>query len=614
MKSKIKVSNLAFGFLQKIGKALMLPVSVLPVAGILLGVGAAKLGFIPADVSTIMAAAGDAIFSCLPLLFAIGVAIGFTKDEGAAALSAVIGYLVMLATMGGFAKIFSVSTVNMLGIATINTGVLGGIIIGALAALIFNRFHEFQLPSYLGFFSGKRLVPILSAVAAIGVGFLMSLAWPPVGNLIAQFSNWSAHESPKLAFFIYGVVERALIPFGLHHIWNVPFFFEAGTFTDPATGKIVSGEIARYLAGDPIAGNLAGGYLFKMWGLPAAAIAIWHKARPENRKRVAGIMISAALTSFMTGITEPIEFSFLFIAPLLYGFHALLAGFAFVVCISLGIKHGTTFSHGLIDYILLYSKSTHGAWFWVIGPIWACAYYFGFRYIIERYSLATPGREILASEINGTTTDENFTNGSISPAASDLAQQVIVALGGADNIQNIDACITRLRTSLKDAQMVNESALKALGATGTVKIGNGVQVIFGTRSEHIKNQIRQIMLESQGSKSLTTKVSRAASTTQDSTVTASHLNESTASKLSGYSFVETKNIDEERLADGLGGRNNIEKLERIAGTRICISLKDPNLTSASILNELLPKRWVQFGNSVHILAGNQCAELETKLG
>src|SRR6188508_2522615 len=292
----------AFSLLQKIGKCMMLPVSVLPVAGILLGVGSANFSFLPESVSLIMAKSGDAIFANLPLLFAIGVAIGLTENDGVAALAGTTGYVVFLAAMGVCAKLQGIEVKPIMGIPSIETGVFGGIVVGLIAAAVFNRFYRIQLPPYLGFFAGKRSVPIITAFAVIIAGAILSFVWPPIGRGIESFSHWAVHGRPALAFTIYGVVERALIPFGLHHIWNVPFFFQAGSFTDPATGRVVHGEIARFIAGDPTAGHMAGGYLFKMWGLPAAALAMWRSAKPENRAKVGGIMISAALTSFLTGI------------------------------------------------------------------------------------------------------------------------------------------------------------------------------------------------------------------------------------------------------------------------------------------------------------------------
>src|SRR4029453_15084232 len=237
----------AFSLLQKVGKCMMLPVSVLPVAGILLGVGSANFSWLPGPVSQVMAASGNAIFAALPLLFAIGVAIGLTDNDGVAALPGVVGYVVFLAAMGICAKLRGIETATAMGIPTIETGVFGGIIVGLIAAWAFNRFYKIQLPSYLGFFAGKRSVPIITAFVVIVAAVILSFIWPPIGNGIAAFSHWAVHGQPALAFTIYGLVERSLIPFGLHHVWNVPFFFQAGEFVDPATGAVVRGEIARFI-------------------------------------------------------------------------------------------------------------------------------------------------------------------------------------------------------------------------------------------------------------------------------------------------------------------------------------------------------------------------------
>jgi PTS system glucose-specific IIC component len=472
----------AFSYLQKIGKCMMLPVSVLPVAGILLGVGSANFPWLPQIVSQIMAQSGGAIFSNLPLLFAIGVAIGLTDNDGVAALASTVGFAVFLATMGVCAKLRGIETATNMGIPTIETGVFGGIIVGLIAASVFSRFYKVQLPSYLGFFAGKRSVPIITAFAVIVAGVILSYVWPPIGNAINAFSNWAVHGQPALAFFIYGVVERALIPFGLHHVWNVPFFFQAGQFVDPSTGQTVRGEIARFIAGDPTAGHMTGGYLFKMWGLPAAALAITLAARPENRAKIGGIMMSAALTAFLTGITEPIEFAFLFVAPVLYVIHALLAGVAYVVCILLGIKHGFTFSHGLIDYVVLFPKSHNALWLFVLGPIWAGLYFVTFYFLIRKFNLATPGREAIEEAAVAH-----------SAGGDEFALQIVRALGGRSNIVNLDACITRLRVKLKDSSKVSADKLKALGAAGVVMVGDGVQAIFGTRSDVLKTEIGEYL-------------------------------------------------------------------------------------------------------------------------
>ena len=296
----------AFANLQKVGKSLMLPVSVLPIAGILLGVGSANFSWLPAVVSHVMAEAGGSVFANMPLIFAIGVALGFTNNDGVSALAAVVAYGIMVKTMAVVAPlVLHLPAEEIASKHLADTGVLGGIISGAIAAYMFNRFYRIKLPEYLGFFAGKRFVPIISGLAAIFTGVVLSFIWPPIGSAIQTFSQWAAYQNPVVAFGIYGFIERCLVPFGLHHIWNVPFQMQIGEYTN-AAGQVFHGDIPRYMAGDPTAGKLSGGFLFKMYGLPAAAIAIWHSAKPENRAKVGGIMISAALTSFLTGITVPI--------------------------------------------------------------------------------------------------------------------------------------------------------------------------------------------------------------------------------------------------------------------------------------------------------------------
>ncbi len=499
----------AFANLQKVGKSLMLPVSVLPVAGILLGVGAAKFGWMPDVLSSIMEQAGGSVFGQMALLFAVGVALGFTKNDGVAGLAAIVGYGIMTATLSVMAGLEASSVIAAAGdisdeqiqllTEAVNkkyeTGVLGGILVGGLAGWAFNRFYRIQLPEYLGFFAGKRAVPIITGFASIILALVLSVIWPPIGGAISAFSDWAAYQNPEVAFGIYGVVERALIPFGLHHIWNVPFFFEAGSFCKGVDGNAIvaaskavctaadgewfTGEISRYVAGDATAGNLAGGYMFKMFGLPAAAIAIAHSARPENRAKIMGIMVSAALTSFLTGITEPIEFAFLFVAPLLYVIHAFLAGSAFVVMIMLGIKHGTTFSHGFIDYTVLFSQSTNGLWLPVVGLAYAALYYIVFRVVIKAFDLKTPGREVEAEAGEGAAGVE----------AGEMAAELVAAFGGKENITNLDACITRLRISVNSVEAVDQDKLKALGAAGVVVVGSGIQAIFGTKSDNLRTDM-----------------------------------------------------------------------------------------------------------------------------
>ncbi len=570
----------AFSLLQKIGKCMMLPVSVLPVAGILLGVGSANFTWLPEIVSQIMAKSGDAIFSNLPLLFAIGVAIGLTENDGVAALAGTTGYVVLLASMGVCAKLRGIEVAPIMGIPSIETGVFGGIIVGLVAAWAFNRFYKIKLPSYLGFFAGKRSVPIITSFAVILVGVVLSFIWPPIGHAIKAFSNWAVHEQPALAFSIYGVVERSLIPFGLHHVWNVPFFFQAGDYTDPTTGNVIHGEIARFIAGDPTAGNMTGGYLFKMWGLPAAAIAMWRAARPENRAKVGGIMISAALTAFLTGITEPIEFAFLFVAPVLYGIHALLAGAAYFLCVELGIKHGFTFSHGFIDYVVLFPKSHHALWLFVIGPIWAGVYYSVFSFAIRKFNLATPGREV----------EDEATKAAKSASGESFALQLVRAFGGRSNIDSLDACITRLRVKLHDVSKANSDKLKALGAAGVVVVGDGVQAIFGTQSENLKTEMQEY-LQSAGPEA-------------DEVEAPSPVHAPPAPGI----ISKLRDPDAARKSAawiaGLGGAHNIERVDGCAETRLRIVLRDTVQLDEAVLRQAGVEAVVRLAqNTVHLLVG-----------
>ena len=470
----------SFGILQKIGRALMLPVAVLPVAGILLGVGSAEFSFIPEVISNIMAQAGGSVFGNLPIIFAIGTAIGLSENDGVSSVAAVVGYVVMLGTMGVMAILLGMEPSSIMGIDSIDTGVFGGIISGIIASIMFNRYYKIKLPEYLGFFAGKRFVPIATGVVAIFVGVTLSFIWPPVQSAIDSFSQWAVTENPVLAGFIYGVVERALIPFGLHHIWNVPFQMEMGEFINPA-GNLYTGDIARFFAGDPTAGFLAGGYLFKMFGLPAAAIAIWHCAKPKNKAVAGGIMVSAALTSLLTGITEPIEFSFLFVAPVLYGIHALLAGLAFALTNFLGIKMAMSFSNGLIDYILYFGIATKPLWLVYLGIVYAALYYVTFRVVITVLNLKTPGRE-----------DDEESSGKV-VVSTELTQKLIAAFGGKGNIKNLDACITRLRVTVNKPENVDQNTIKALGATAIVVIGQNMQAIFGPQSDNIRTEMQEAM-------------------------------------------------------------------------------------------------------------------------
>lgn len=503
----------AFAFLQKIGKALMLPVAVLPVAGLLLGIGTgllnAEITWIPALIPQVMSQSGSVIFDNLPLIFAIGTALGLTDNDGVAALAAVTGFLVMQATTGVMADVlwFHVSsgqeTLGVLaqameydiafarkivstnvGIQTIQTGVFGGIFVGVVAAWLYRKYYRIQLPAYLGFFAGKRFVPIISSLAAIVLGVALSVVWPPIQEQINKFSMWAAYSSPAVAGATYGFVERLLLPFGLHHIWNVPFFFEIGSFTDKA-GQIVTGDIPRFFAGDKTAGILGGGFLIKMFGLPAAALAIFHTAKPENRAKVGGMMFSGALTAFLTGITEPLEFTFLFVAPMLYFIHAVMVSSAFAVLNLTGAHVGYTFSQGGIDFALFYAMDTKPWMVFVLGPVYAVVYYVVFRFFITVFKMKTPGREDDAGQ---TPQEAAHADDKMKKAAA-----LVAAFGGAANIKNLDACITRLRLILFDPSKADDDRLKALGASGVMRIGDGVQAVFGTQSENLKTDMENYL-------------------------------------------------------------------------------------------------------------------------
>ncbi|MEC0284243.1 glucose-specific PTS transporter subunit IIBC [Terribacillus saccharophilus] len=509
----------AFGVLQKIGRALMLPVAILPAAGILLALGDAlqnpdligNIGFLNNAwvqlIASVMQSAGYIVFDNLPLLFAVGVAIGLANGDGVAGIAAIIGYLTMNATMGAVliangsipegaveqAEFFAGNNpayTTMLGIPTLATGVFGGIIVGVLAAIMFNRFYKIELPQYLGFFAGKRFVPIVTSIAALVLGLMMLVVWPPIQHGLNSFSSGLLSSNMTLTAFIFGVIERALIPFGLHHIFYSPFWYEFFSYTN-AAGELIRGDQRIFMAqirdgAELTAGTfMTGRYPFMMFGLPAAALAIYHEASPKRKKVVAGLMGSAALTSFLTGITEPLDFSFLFVAPLLYAVHCVFAGLSYMTMYMLDIKVGMTFSGGFIDFFLYGILPNRTDWWLVIpvGLVFAVIYYFGFRFAIRKFNLMTPGRERGVEEV---TNESNAKTGGI-------AYHVLEAMGNKENIKYLDACLTRLRVTVNDKNKVDKNALKKLGAAGVLEVGNNMQAIFGPKSEGLKEQMQDII-------------------------------------------------------------------------------------------------------------------------
>jgi PTS system glucose-specific IIC component len=575
----------AFVVLQKIGRSLMIPVAVLPVAGLLLGIGAAHFEWIPSIVSALMKASGDVVFGNLPLIFAVGVAVGLTENDGVAAISAVVGYVVLLAILGVMAAVWGIAPVTIMGIKSMQTGVFGGILVGAIAATMFKRFYRSTLPPYLAFFSGKRSVPIVTALAAGLAGVVLSAIWPPIQHGIDTFSHWAAVSNPRTAATVYGFVERLLIPFGLHHIWNVPFFFEMGAYTD-ASGTVVHGDINRFFAGDPTAGILAGAFLFKMFGLPAAAIAMWHAASPENRVAVGGIMISAALTSFLTGITEPIEFAFLFVAPVLYVVHAALAASTQFLANTLGMHMGFTFSQGGIDFLVFNVLGKFAQNWWlvlVLGPVYAVIYYVVFRLAIRWLDLKTPGREegVAAAP-------------SAAPAAGDnRARELVLAFGGGDNIASLDACITRLRVAVRDPALVDERALTALGASGVMRVGKGVQAVFGTLSEHLKTNMEDYLRASGAAPGAVPAPASAVHGPAPAAVPDPALRATAA-----------------RLLAALGERANVRELEAVAHTRLRIRLADPGRFDEAAAKRAGVEAVMKAAPGVlHLIVGEQAGQL-----
>jgi glucose PTS system EIICB or EIICBA component len=565
--AKASLWSRAFGVLQKLGRALMIPVAVLPAAGILLGIGGGLLAGVEQGAFTIsspfimnlllvMKNSGDAVFGAMPLLFAIGVVIAFTNNDGVAALAATVGYVVLLGAMSAVAKIFGLQTGMVLGFDTVNTGVFGGILIGLVAATLFNRFYRIQLPTYLGFFAGKRFVPIATAFAAIALGFVLAFVWAPIQNGINSLSNWAINANPIIGVFLYGLIERSLLPFGLHHIWNAPWFYEFGSYTTPS-GQVVHGLTNICFAGDPEQGGiLAGGYPFKMFGLCGAALAIWRGAKPEKRTLVGSIMLSAAFTSFLTGITEPLEFSFLFVAPLLYGIHVVLAALAFPILYVLDSRLCYSFSHGLIDYGLFFILGIRPWVVLIVGPIYFAVYFGLFTLAIRMFNLKTPGREEdeapeLAA-VGGT---------ALADPRQEFARQLVLAFGGRSNINSLDACITRLRIGVVDPNKVNQARLKAMGAAGVVVVGNNMQAIFGPKSEGYKIDMDEYL-----------KVAgpEAELSSTDMIETAAAAPQPVASKLRDPSAAQ-KARD---FIHGLGGAKNIKQVDAVAETRLRVVLDD----------------------------------------
>lgn len=555
-------------YLQRIGKAIMLPIAALPVAGILLGVGGSLINIAALEnapaiyqpliafvnipmitiILKIMQGIGDIVFGNLPVLFAVGTAVGLAKqDKGTAALASVFGFLIMnqvisvllgigatpLGTLvsGDVPSQYAQYVTTTLGIFTLNMSVFGGIITGIVTATLHNKYYNIQLPAVIGFFSGSRFVPIVVSLAMAVVGALLAYIWPFVQDGIAVIALFVKNAGP-IGTFLYGLIERALIPFGLHHIFYTPFWY--GSFVDgqviiDGAWQTIQGANYAYFAqlgsmqsivgadtgtmSTIVSGTtrfMAGKFPFMMFGLPAAALAMYHTAAPNKKKIVGSLLISAAFTAFLTGITEPLEFTFLFVAPVLYVVHCIMAGLSFFLMDILNVFIGMTFSGGLIDFTL-FGILPAGAGVptnWIkailVGAGYAVVYYFLFKTLIIKLNLKTPGREgddeeaklyskadfQAAKGLDGKEAP-NKTNGK--DEIVQKAPEVLAALGGEENAVSIDACITRLRVEVKDKSKVDKDKLKALGAVGVVEVGNGIQAIFGAKADAYRHEINRIL-------------------------------------------------------------------------------------------------------------------------
>ncbi|HJI15669.1 MAG TPA: glucose PTS transporter subunit IIA [Oscillospiraceae bacterium] len=555
MKDKI------FGVLQRVGRSFMLPIALLPVAGLLLGIGSSFTnetmlaayglnsvihpGTLIYTILDVMSQTGSAVFNNLALLFAMGVAIGMArKEKEVAALSGAVAYIIMntaiqamINAAGGVEAMPANSTTTMLGITTLQMGVFGGIVVGLGVAALHNRFYKIELPQVLAFFGGTRFVPIISSIVYLVVGIAMFYIWPVVQNGIAALGALVL-ASGYAGTFIYGLLERALIPFGLHHVFYMPFWQTAVGGTAIIDGVTVTGAQNIFFA--ELASKsttvfsvsatrfMAGKFPFMMFGLPGAALAMYQCAKPEKKKAAGGLLLSAALTAFLTGITEPLEFTFIFVALPMYAVHCVLAGLSFMLMHILNVGVGMTFSGGLIDLVLFGAMQgnakTHWIWVVVVGAVYFVLYYIIFRFMISKFNYKTPGRDDAEEVKLYTRADVNArsaASGSTAPAGDDPVSALIVeGLGGADNLSDVDCCATRLRCTVKDVALVKQDVLKASGASGVICKGDGVQVVYGPKVAVIKAKLEDYLENAPKTPAVTATPAPAAPAAKDTVLSA----------------------------------------------------------------------------------------------
>jgi glucose-specific phosphotransferase system IIA component len=520
-----------FGILQRVGRSFMLPIAILPVAGLFLGIGGSFTnatmletygltsligpGTFVYSILSVMNAAGSVVFGNLPILFAMGVAIGMArKEKDVAALSAAIAFLIMHASIGAMINInggtdalLSGASTSVLGITSLQMGVFGGIIVGLGVSALHNRFYKIELPQVLSFFGGTRFIPIISAITYLIVGILMFYIWPPIQGGIYKVGE-IVLASGYAGTFLYGLMERLLIPFGLHHVFYLPFWQTAVGGTATVGGKVIEGAQNIFFAelGTPGITHfsvsatrfMSGKFPLMIFGLPGAALAMYRCAKPEKRKVVGGLLLSAALTSMLTGITEPIEFTFLFVAPLLYGIHCIFAGLAYMFMHMLNVGVGMTFSGGFIDLFLfgILQGNAKTSWIWVVvvGIAYFVVYYGLFTLLIKKLDLKTPGREdseeVKLYRRSDLEAKKNAGNGDI----DELSAMICDGLGGKKNISDVDCCATRLRCTVHKSELVNEALLKQSGASGVIHKGAGVQIIYGPRVTVIKSNLEDYLV------------------------------------------------------------------------------------------------------------------------
>lgn len=560
-KGELKMKDKIFGVLQRVGRSFMLPIALLPVAGLLLGIGSSFTnetmlaayglnsvihpGTLIYTILDVMSQTGSAVFNNLALLFAMGVAIGMArKEKEVAALSGAVAYIIMntaiqamINAAGGVDAMPANSTTTMLGITTLQMGVFGGIVVGLGVAALHNRFYKIELPQVLAFFGGTRFVPIISSIVYLVVGIAMFYIWPVVQNGIAALGALVL-ASGYAGTFIYGLLERALIPFGLHHVFYMPFWQTAVGGTAIIDGVTVTGAQNIFFA--ELASKsttvfsvsatrfMAGKFPFMMFGLPGAALAMYQCAKPEKKKAAGGLLLSAALTAFLTGITEPLEFTFIFVALPMYAVHCVLAGLSFMLMHILNVGVGMTFSGGLIDLVLFGAMQgnakTHWIWVVVVGAVYFVLYYIIFRFMISKFNYKTPGRDDAEEVKLYTRADVNArsaASGSTAPAGDDPVSALIVeGLGGADNLSDVDCCATRLRCTVKDVALVKQDVLKASGASGVICKGDGVQVVYGPKVAVIKAKLEDYLENAPKTPAVTATPAPAAHAAKDTVLSA----------------------------------------------------------------------------------------------